>query len=171
MNKIRSSGEVIENDQLELAKLLSHLEIRSRNLRESIRSTSSILIDHFFDTVSETKNLRPLMADFVLNEPELILIPLGTSSISIPRNQKRVLLKSLRKEILDGELDSEIIELFSSIENNRKDFKNNISEGIDNALKMVMRANIEPEKKVSLLSRINYEVVELSQLPLPLGSN
>lgn len=143
---LRKSDE-IEPDSVEaLAKLISHFQFRSRNLRLSIIEATRPVIDMIIEEFNEPDLQIEFIKYLALTQPDV----------------DPLVIQLLNDPAMVELLTPKIIEFF----NDRRFFENMMKLQTVNTHQIEMKKSIEPESLVKSLKKFSYQTLEVEDFPL-----
>lgn len=165
-DQMRNDPNVIEDLNKKASRLFAHLEVRSKNIRDSFISTSQAAFDAIFELIT-----NPLKVERFI-ENRLKKDPLGFFEDQIPKQGMRPirrLMEAKRMRLLflgSGKLTEGAELMADFLASKRDEMPELISGGIRSGQLKTLEESVVPPKRVKLFAKLEYEIVSLPNLYL-----
>ena len=169
VDELRNNDGVKKIDRKMAANLIAHLEIRTKNLRDSFRNAGTLLLDGMTNFLTDQDNCERFVKKQVAieagkmidNELEKINVP--RTLFPIYRHQFAPLIKQKIPEMTEYMRD-----MMRYISQNMPSlFEKSAKSGHIKAL----LNNHTPPVKISVFEKLNYQVVTTGDFKIPLGDS
>lgn len=165
-DQMRHAPNNIDDLNQKASRLLAHIEVRSKNIRESFISTSQIAFDAIFEIITDPLRVQRFI------ENRLKKDPLNFFDEHIPKQgvrpiQRLMAAKRMRLDFLGSGKLTEGAELMATfLATKREEMPELISGGIRAGQIGVLKESVVPPKRVKLFKKLEYEIASLPNLYL-----
>ncbi|WP_319406135.1 DUF4238 domain-containing protein [uncultured Desulfosarcina sp.] len=172
IDKIRNNNYVDKQDYKKIAQLISHLELRTRHLRQNFFSTGNNLIDKMLYYLSDSAFCEKFLRDRIIDDPSLIketfadeLQKRGISQVALP------LLLRMSKPFLESTIPNMMQFMNELIAHSKKEMPSILKQASKTGHIKALNRGLAPPVKVNLLEKYKYSVFSCKNTPIPLGDS
>lgn len=151
-----------------IPELLAHLEVRSRNVRLNMQSTSAILVQSLSTQLHDPKVLNRLIERHLTLDSEMLKTSLAKAGISV--DQFKGLLQQNRMQFQDL-LKPVIAKVARSVPALLDPLKNSLPETVRNSHVKVFATSTAPSPRAKRFVSLQYEIKDFEPANLPLGDS
>lgn len=165
VNTLRENKDVAQVERGELLGLLCHLQLRTRNLRESVSFIGHLAMKKMKNLLSDFRFMKSLLLKMMQNNPDRLLISLGIDPLHSPINRDELLL--FMKVMMESDESDEMIRGFA---NSFAQKGHELDELVSIAAQSVHKEKLMEDAPLSylkeILNNLSYSVEAIVDLPL-----
>lgn len=169
VNELRNNDGVKKIDRKMAANLIAHLEVRTKNLRDSFRNASTLLLDEMTNFLQDQVNCERFVKKQVATEAVKML-----DDELVNRGIPRTLLPIYRSQFAPL-IKEKIPEMTENLSNMMRYISQNISSMLDKSAKSghikALLNSHTPQVKVSAYENLHFQVISTGEIRIPLGDS
>lgn len=169
VNELRKADRNSKIDKLKAAKLIAHLEIRTKNLRDSFRNAGTLLLDGMTNFLEDQDNCERFVKKQVATEAGKMI-----DDELEKRNVPRTLFPIFRHQFAPL-IKEKIPEMTEYMRDMLRYISQNIPSLFEKSAKSghikALLNNHVPPIKISVYEKLNYQVVTTDDFKIPLGDS
>lgn len=169
VNELRKAEFSTKVDKSKAAKLIAHLEVRTKNIRINFRNAGTHLINEMINFLEDTANCERFVRNQVKTQVKE-MIDEELKKRNVPRN-----LLPIARIKLAPLIEQQIPEMIKHIGLMMKYMREHIHELFDNSAKSghikALTNSHTPPIKVSVYEKLNYEIISTGDIKIPLGDS
>lgn len=170
--RLRSQdSEAIENSE-EIAKLLAHLEIRTRHLRQSLLETGSYLVNEILKYVSDEEVFGRHFQKSMQRDPSLL-----EDAMTKEMQKRGIPIENLPyiMELTKPLLAQMVPSITSMVSKFSIGFRSSLPQIMKKVVKSghikALADTLAPESKVDRFKELKFQTISTDDIPLPLGDS
>lgn len=171
VSKLRKESSVIQSDVALIAQFISHLEVRTRHLRQNFFSAGNFMFNEVMDYLDDPSLCEKFCRQRIKSDPSLIEEVLAevVSEQGLPQNiLSGIKLDNSFKETIIQNMISEMPIMVSYF---RSVMKEKIVEASKNGHIKALTKSVAPDIKTRRFEKLSYVLVESEKISLPLGDS
>ncbi len=169
VDDLRKAEETIKIDKLKAAKLIAHLEVRTKNIRINFRNAGTHVVNEMVKFLGDTANCERFVRNQVKIEAKN-MIDEELTKRNVPRNLlpiARIKLAPLIEQKIPEMTQHMSLMMGYLRENLPTLFSNSAKSGHINAL----TKSHTPPIKVSVYEKLNFKIISTGDMKIPLGDS
>lgn len=164
--QMRTDPNAIQDLDRQAPRLLAHLEVRSKNFRDSFISNSQVMFDAIFELITDQEKVQKFIENKMTDDP-LHFFDKNIPKQGMRKFQRLTIAKKMRLAFLrSGKLPEGANTMVNFFSTKRDEIPELIKAAIISGQLKTLRRSVVPQKRVDLFSSLSYEIVSTPNLHL-----